>query len=945
MAQLNSNQEAFIQMMRTDEESARRGFELLSTYPDLDLFFDELAAARFFDPQNNPRIIPAPEPGYLQVPYWSALEYLLAAAKLSKQKSDTELAQKVMDIVRAVSNFRDDDKSFRDNHHTYRIFADILGLVPSSVLLKSDMDLIPIWLTSKFSGGMIGHALNKGILPQLLKSDLPEDWEKASIILRHCTAIRRVEPTRSTGLHKYEPVVDDYWLKEIVKNNIAVFAAKAALRTCEIFMERLREIFDPEERDKLSYIWRPAIEDHSQNHSWNELENIFVEGLRDVLLAWIDSDADKASTLIKSLLGDQCQILRRVGIHILDQRWDLLKDQYSEIVGPQLFDSGHLHEVYNLLKKHFQDFSDADKSSTVKAIQQLPLPSAGEDSEFVLRLVQRNWLSAMASKGYQPVDALYGELSSDPNLGSLHEHPDFHSYMQSSVGPGPTPYQPEELVAFAQEGTLIEKLNGFQQPSLGRGPNKRALTDALEEAVKLDPQLFVRILPNFLKANRTFQYGVINGFKKVWDAPQGTGPTLDWNHIWTELVSFFEQLILSTDFWTEKTEELTDFYPTANRDWIPQVIADFLQAGTRSDDHACPSDLLARTWRLIEVLLENSKPADAPGDDAMSRAINTQKGRAIEALFYHALRACRVSDQTRKEHGSAWKDMQPVFDRELAKCKGDNYEFSTLLGHYIAHLDYMDHAWLESHIKQVFPEDFQINYACALEGLAYASATRSVYALLEKNGILDKALREGFKGPQLREKLIERIALAYLWGDDSLESSRFGYLFEAEKTEELETAALFFWGVSNQGLSDTQTARIMDFWKRCVTWSLTIESPSKLLSTLARLSCYMTSLGEEEMTLLLAVAPHVYIGHNADMFIGELNRLTDIDPSKVGHVLEKVLDKYVPMFDFEDRLKSILTKLYESGGENRIQAIVFADNLRSLPGMTDLYNQFTSAGT
>lgn len=945
MAKLSSEHEAFIQMMKTDEESARRGFELLAGYPDLDTFFDELAEAGFFDAQKNPKIISAPEPGFFQVPYWSALEYLVAAAKLSKQKSDLELARKVMDVVRKVSNFRDEKGDFRDNHHTYRIFADILGLVPSSVVSKADMDLIPIWVKSKFDGGMIGHALSKGVLKQLLKSDEPDNWEKACIILRHCTEVRRLEGTRATSFDKYEPVIDDYWLKDLVKNNIADFAVKTPSHTCAIFIERIREVLGSEERDKLSYIWRPAIEDHGQNHSWNEPENILVEGLRDTLLTWIDRDHEPATALIKSLLRDKAQILRRIGIYLLNQRWDLLQDQYSELVAPPLFDSGHLHELYNLLQTHFQSLTEADKSSTLTAIQRLPLPNAGEDSEFLLRLIQRDWLSAITNKGHESADKLYGELSSDPDLGSLREHPDFHSYMQSSMGFGPTPYPPEQLMSFAKEGTLIEKLNGFQQPSEWRGPNKRALTDALEEAVKLDPQLFVRILPAFPAADRTFQYGVINGFKKVWDAPKGTGPTLDWEHVWRELISFFEELVLPIEFWKEKAAETKDLHLTANRDWIPTIIADFLQAGTRSDDHAYPSDLLPRTWKLIEVLLENSEPADAPGDDPMSRAINTQKGRAIEALFFHALRACRVSDQTRKEHSGVWTEMQPVFEKELARCKGANYEFSTLIGHYIAHLDYMNHGWLESHVRQIFPDEYRDNYACALEGLAYAAATRPVYALLEKNGILDKALREDFKGKHLREKLIERIALAYLWGDDSLDSSRFSYLFEGGKGDDLEMATSFFWGVSGQDLSDDQVIRIIDFWKRCVAWCVTRKDVSELLSTLARLSCYIKSLGDQEMELLLAVAPHVYIGHNADTFIEELNRLTEIDLSKVRLVLDKVLDKYIPMFDLEDRLKSILIKLYKSGGDNKIQAIIFADKLRSVPEIKDLYDQFTSANT
>jgi hypothetical protein len=50
-----------------------------------------------------------------------------------------------------------------------------------------------------------------------------------------------------------------------------------------VFLERLREVFGYEGREVSSWLKRPAIEEHEQNHSWDGPENRFVEGLRDVL--------------------------------------------------------------------------------------------------------------------------------------------------------------------------------------------------------------------------------------------------------------------------------------------------------------------------------------------------------------------------------------------------------------------------------------------------------------------------------------------------------------------------------------------------------------------------------------------------------------------------------------------------------------------------------------
>jgi hypothetical protein len=66
------------------------------------------------------------------------------------------------------------------------------------------------------------------------------------------------------------------------------------------------------------------------------------------------------------------------------------------------------------------------------------------------------------------------------------------------------------------------------------------------------------------------------------------------------------------------------------------------------------------------------------------QAINTAKGRILEALFSHALRACRASDKQVGSHEAAWNELQPLFARELTKTETGNCEFSTLLEAYFA---------------------------------------------------------------------------------------------------------------------------------------------------------------------------------------------------------------------------------------------------------------------
>src|SRR5205823_8361324 len=124
--------ESFIQMMGQGEEFARHGFELLAKRTEPEQYFDPLNDAGFFDPRNNSGPVPSTEPGFVQIPFWPALTYLEAVAKRAGERSDDQLASKLLKVIRDVTNYRDPDGTARDNYHTYYRFAEIFGHLPLS---------------------------------------------------------------------------------------------------------------------------------------------------------------------------------------------------------------------------------------------------------------------------------------------------------------------------------------------------------------------------------------------------------------------------------------------------------------------------------------------------------------------------------------------------------------------------------------------------------------------------------------------------------------------------------------------------------------------------------------------------------------------------------------------------------------------------------------------
>lgn len=185
------------------------------------------------------------------------------------------------------------------------------------------------------------------------------------------------------------------------------------------------------------------------------------------------------------------------------------------------------------------------------------------------------------------------------------------------------------------------------------------------------------------------------------------------------------------------------------------------------------------------------------------------------------------------------------------------------------------------------------------------------------------------------------MAAAYLRGHEELDFPRFNYLFDSERLTDLEVATGWFWSIRKERLSSEYINRILSFWGRCVSWTSSLDvPPTKLLSALSRLSCYLQFLTSREKDLLLAVAPYVKDGYNDAFLLEELERLVDSNVAEVSLVMKAYLDSNVPDYDFEDRLKSILTKLAQHGRYEDV--VVFAERLRHLPGMIELSTRLTT---
>ena len=930
MNSLSANERSLIDMMGRSEEHARKGFDLILESRDYARFFDALKESGFFRPDSNPAPVPAEQQGHVQIPYWKALDYLRACARVAGEDDDGVLADKIMAVVRDVSAGSTSPGS-GDNFHTLRTFAEIMGLLPVVAVTAVDLELVKSWLHTRFDPSAVANALDEGALSRFLACDDPTAWKMAVQLIGYCTTIRW-EPTRFRP-DSVEPhtIVDAYWLKDIIGHHATALGTKIGSDAAHLLSERVREVFGRGGREKWSWVFRPSVEDSSQNHEGRSVENSMVEGLRDVLVAWSDADAMSAKPFVLGLLKSTNEMLRRVGIFLLVEKWTKLKALYALVVGPELFADAHLHELYRLLRARFESFSDEDKSATIVALQNLPVRDDGETEH--RERAQRRWLSAVDGTTYKLAAQWLSHLSA--KYGELPRNPDYLSYTETRVGHGPSPYSVGELIAFAGDRSIVEKLRSFDPPNVWDGPTVEALVGEIERAIQVSPSQFAEVFPDFIEAAPEYQYGLLNGFLKLWRDHKEAVATRERDDLWNRLFDYFDQLLADPQFWTTRGTKWRDV--TAS--WLSNTISELLHYGTRDDQHTYPACLLSRGWALIQTLVEKGEAATEPSHDPMTQAINSSKGRALEAAFSHILRACRLADTETGNHATVWSEMRGFMDHQIGLCVDANFEFSTLCGALIGNLEYINSHWLREHIEDIFPVAHPANFSCALGGLAYASTTRKTYCILRDAGVMDNALHIELRGRDCREKLMERLALAYLWEEETICSSRFATLFDSGRTEDLELISLFFCGIPADTLETGQIELVVNYWRRCVRWIQNLaEPPANLLSGLSGMTAFLDTL-EGNLDLLLGVAPYVRVHHNAEEFIGELTRLASASPDGVRTVLAKFIETHEPFYDYEGRMRSLVKRMAELGF--RDDAIEFCEKMRSMAGMESLYSELT----
>jgi len=178
-------------------------------------WFDHLKKIGYFNAKKAPGPKPAEQDGYFTIPEWNVLTYLERVSEQVNIPRNDKYIGELLQIIKEVSNYK------IDNYRTSWYFVKILLNIPRDKIPFEIIELIPIWLNSKFNIDVVGADIGLKLLPKFLSGEpSTDDIDNAVKIIEFITQTKSVKLSEERARiynkeEEYKLVLGSYWVKNI----------------------------------------------------------------------------------------------------------------------------------------------------------------------------------------------------------------------------------------------------------------------------------------------------------------------------------------------------------------------------------------------------------------------------------------------------------------------------------------------------------------------------------------------------------------------------------------------------------------------------------------------------------------------------------------------------------------------------------------------------------
>ncbi|KGJ96600.1 hypothetical protein SAMN04487870_0999 [Pseudoalteromonas sp. DSM 26666] len=885
------------------------------------VWFDAFLESGYLDPECNPAPVTKSD-GTIHIPSWPITEYLVSSSLKLREENDVEMARKYLSLLKEVTQYAVANE--RSNYRTWWQFSKILRNIPLEVINLDDIGCVSDWLNDKFDRYLVNKEISEWML-ELIDINTEQSVSFGIFLLDKLFAIHSVEGRYADNKHEAVLGFDDYQAGKFIEENAAALGEKLGLVAVNLCEQKLKEVLDINRNDKWSNVWRNAIPEHKQSSRHNDADDIVLKLFRDALLGYVKEDSDNnANEKLTELINSDYQTIKRVAIYVASVYFEKLEQQViTLVIQPNHFNDKYRHELWHFIHKNFSSLRAEQQKSVIAAIESLNVTD--EETGVLLdkptAYKQSNWFAAIKDEN-EVTQAKYQACVDI--TGAEPDHPDFSCYMSGGVAVDVSPLSVSELAVMLEDiDSLIHFLNEYKEVGHFNEPGIEGLVNTFEELVLLDSCEILNNLDSFIDLKPHYLDKIFSAYSKLW-TDKAQRP---WNELWPKIINFATKLFNEASFWN--SVDNTDSGPfIGDKHWVISSYCRLVESGCEKDEHAFSLELTHDVKNTLELILNKASGEDFNDDsDAVSMAINSPRGRCLEAYFKLALYQCRNVEKDSEEHIRIWAGYQPTFDNELSKPHtAGEYEFITILLMYVRNFLYLSKDWTVQNIEQMFGETNSLQWRCAIQAYSYVGwLIPEIHAHFKEKQYYPALLDDESFSDTVKGRYIEYACIEYLQKRDQLDDeSLLRLLLGRQKESELSKVVWFLWSIRDQNIEKTKEL-VFALWPDLVELINQQNFDKKpLASKLALWVEYIDELTVDTKAWLMAVAPYVNDDHNGMSFMKEMARLSEGYATDVADIWIETLSKPFYMYDL-DPLETIFKNIISLGQVGQVISKKIAD--------------------
>lgn len=885
-------------------------------------WFNELDKRGFFDAQNNPRPQDSTVEGHVFVPFWHVLDYLEKTSDEFNENQNAEYSKKFLALLLEVTEYARIEQY--SNYRTWWKFAQIISNIPSKYLSESELEVVDYWLDDSIDTSLVSEIIGVKWVPTLLDHD---DDHSHQLALKLVSLLFKVKldsepPTSFDDSHAVCLRVEAFQCREIIKHISKPLGKALGASVLPRFESEIETILKHLDSDDISLLWRSAIEEHEQNRTHDQPIDLLIDTFRDTLNAYVATNTKESVDYVTKLLKSNFKVLRRIAIHAIDIGFQSCSQLFDLLLKPQFWVELHYkHELWTLLNHHYKSLDESQRESVLNNINSIV---SNSDTSTIQSQAYRkaSWLAAIRK---------YGEKEERTYLNYVKlaktepDHPSFQAYIQSGPVIPKSPMTLDQMSKMNLPDLIVyldnfkeDRVNFFESPIDG-------LFRTFRQLIKFDPVRYAFEILAFDNIGLRSTYQIVEAYRELWTEKA----SLKWTDIWDPLLQFCQRLVSSDRFWNEKNFTSIDSM-IPKRNWVVGSIASLIESGVNHDDHAFDPKFLDIAEAIVVGMLARQDGGEFENDNnAVFNAINSSRGKCINALINLALHRCRLADKSNnKDHSAVWSHFEHLFDRELENSATPSYEVPTLFSNYLPSLLYMCPEWTFTNLDRIYSESKGNWWKCAMEGYAYVSIfNEKIYRYLRDKGHFKKVLDDDTFDDQTHERVISNICIAYLHGIESLDtdSDLINIVISRNNQAELRRFVIEFWrfGKDNPDL----VPKIFQFWQKVLT-KIDLESQEgkSVASYLCLLAENIEEVDKATCDLVVTVAPYASVEHNAYHLFEWMEQISESQPDEAYVIWKSMIKFSTPSYP-ESSIRVLLKNIGEAHANEIAEIYVKQENL------------------